>query len=282
VSARIRYACLIVALFSAAFLPFEGYSGTIRTKVICRSHTDANGTIVIKGDIENLGDATAYAVKVVVFLADWADRLDHLGDNPPGGKMHFETRYQNPDLLPGMYTVVVSAEFEEQSGMLHRVNRHFSMLYNLNDINDLQSELTLEIKTPTFNKQAFWRKNVPFKLLLINGHKNSIRPNFSIFLPEGFHSDKGDLHVNLRPNERKLINVPLKMDPSIQQETNYFVVASYEHDGIHHSQTQNDIVQVVEQPAFFKWYITFAGVFLVALLVFKYIQRKNAGQVFKP
>jgi hypothetical protein len=233
---------------------------------------DANGSIVIEGDIENLGDATAYAVNVTVLLADWTDRLDHLGDNPHGGSVHFKTRYQNPDLLPGGYTAIIQVTFEDQSGKRHRVNRYFSMLYKLEENNLLQSALTLEIKTPTFNTRAFWRQSDVLRLLLINEHKNRINPNISIFLPEGFHSKQTNSNVDLLPDEKKIINIPLEFDASIRQETKYFVVASYAHDGIHYSQAQKDLIQVTEQPIIFKWYIVLAVSFIFTFFCFAFFR----------
>ncbi len=274
-SATIKYASMIIALLSAAFLPLEGYCGTIRTKVICRSHMDANGSLVIEGDIENLGDATAYAVNVAVLLADWADRLDPLGDNPPGGSVHFKTRYQNPDLLPGEYTAVIQVTFEDQSGKRHRVNRYVPMLYKLEENKLLQSALTLEIKTPTFNKRAFWQQRDVLRLLLINEHKNRINPNVSIFLPEGFHSTQMNSNVDLLPDEKKIINIPLEFDPSIRQETKYFVVASYAHDGIHYSQAQKDFIQVTERPIIFKGYIVLAVSFIFAFFCFTFFRNRR-------
>jgi hypothetical protein len=264
-----------MALLSAAFLPLEGYCGTIRTKVICRSHMDANGSLVIEGDIENLGDATAYAVNVAVLLADWADRLDALGDNPPGGSVHFKTCYQNPDLLPGEYTAVIQVTFEDQSGKRHRANRYFPMLYKLEENKLLQSALTLEIKTPTFNKRAFWQQSDVLRFLLINEHKYRINPNVSIFLPEGFHSTQTNSNVDLLPDEKKIINIPLESDPSIRQETKYFVVASYAHNGIHYSQAQKDFIQVTERPIIFKWYLVLAVSFIFAFFWFTFFRNRR-------
>jgi hypothetical protein len=273
-SATIKYASIIIALLSAAFLSLEAYCGTIRTKVICRSQMDADGSIVIEGDIENLGDATAYSVNVTVLLADWADRLDHLGDNRNGGSVHLKTRYQNPYLLPGGYTVIIQVTFEDQSGKRHRVNRYFSMLYKLEENNLLQPALTLEIKTPTFNKRAFWRQSDVLRLLLINEHHTRIYPKVSIFLPQGFHSTQTNSNVALLPDEKKIINIPLEFDPSIRQETKYFVVSSYAHDGIHYSQAQKDFIQVIERPIIFKWYIVLAVSFIFAFFCFTFFRNR--------
>ena len=111
------------------FFYFRAFAGTITTSITCRNTVKSNGAPELHMAIRNSGDVTAYHVVVTLILADMIKKYENLGNNPPGGKIEVGEKLMEPGLKPGNYVAVIQVDFQEESGIPHRVYHMAPMAY---------------------------------------------------------------------------------------------------------------------------------------------------------
>lgn len=260
----------VLAIFFALCLPISGYGGRIKTSIVSHYTVERSGKIGLEFEIINMGDATAYNIIATIFLADWAQKYDYLGDNPPGGRIHLESLYHDPRIKPGRHTVVVRIIFEEQSGRPHRAYHFLEIPYRLEQSRNYDPGLALHLDSPLFNTKAFWQPGGNIRLFLKNGHNSPIKPFVSFYLPDGFMTREPNRYYELSPGEERMETVRLTRDPSVRQDRAYNVVVWYEQNEIHYSQHVEGRIRVEERPVYLKWYLLLGTAVLVILFLVKY------------
>jgi len=255
------------------------FSGIIRTKIVCRHTVDRTGKVGIEVEVKNAGDATAYNVVVSIFLADWAQVYDNLGDNKPGGQIRVRSRFYNPDLNPGRYTLAIRVSFEEQSGRAHRAY-HFSRIsYRLDRKGAYKPALSFRLEPPVFNTKAFFGHKGKLKLFLENSHARRISPSIFLCLPDGFRAYEPNRYYQLGPGEERTDMIPITMDRSVRKGGVYHAVLWYEVNGLHYSELIKGRIGVEERPVYFTWYLVLSTVCLVLLSVVVYYLNRREKRI---
>ncbi|MDP3282949.1 MAG: hypothetical protein Q8M56_00780, partial [Desulfobacterales bacterium] len=68
-------------LFSFLLIPSALNAGVINTKIEPSCSVDKKNDIAVHAKIANKGNSTAYKVTLSLFMEDWAQKFDNLGDN---------------------------------------------------------------------------------------------------------------------------------------------------------------------------------------------------------
>jgi len=256
-------ALILVAILLGFTLPLSANGDTISTAITCRQTVERSGAIALEVEIQNRGNVTAHNVVATLILDDLVKGYDHLGDNPPGRKIHLKDRLVNPGLNPGRYVAVLRVDFEEQNGRPHRAYHFFNIPYRMDRM--LSSRLPLWMKTaaPCFNKKAFWKKKGVIRLSMKNNGKEEIRPNVWLFLPEGFTSPEPNRSCRLTPGETKVEEIPLHLEPDGKNQSPYHLIVWYERDNAHYSWDLKGLIKVEERPAYFNWYLILGAILLI-------------------
>jgi len=265
---------IILSIFLFLSIPGKGYGGIIKTKIICRNHIEQSGDIIIESEIINSGTATAYNVSSTIFIGDWAEQFDNLGDNRPAGRIRFKSRYIQPDLLPGKYVAVLRVNFEERSGKPHKTYHFFEISYGPDHVRDYMPLLSVFLRDPLFNPKAFLKTNVKMGLVMKNGYQSAIKPVVTFFSPDGCTAMEHNRFYTLSPDEEKTDEILLAIDKSIRPGSPYDVVVKYNHDGIHYARHFGGKIDVVEQPIYFRWYLVFGIISLLIFFALIYTSRK--------
>jgi len=267
---------LLILLFS--FGSTEGGCGTIKTTV--RSHTAilSDGTINIEYEIGNNGDDTAYRVTVTTFLALDAQKSDDLGNNPPGGFIHYTCSLHPSSLKPGHYTLVARISFDEQNGSTHKAYHFSSIPYRLEQVGKIQPALSVGLTEPRFNLKSFWQPGSKCILSLKNNLALPIRPVVAFYLPDGFTTKVPERSYPLAPGEKKEAAIPFEMDSSVRSTSPFYVVAWYEENGIHFSQSITGKINFEERPVYFKRFLIFSACVLISLAVFFFLCRQKTNR----
>ena len=261
---QVSAACLVLCL--SMYLPSSACGDTIKTDIVCRYRAESSGGVGMEVDISNTGNATAYDVSATVFLADWVQVYDDLGNNRPGEKIHFNSRYLNPQLMPGRYVAVIRVNFEEQGGSPHCAYHFFEIPYRLDKESSCRPALSLDLRSPVFNKKAFRSKEGSIRLLMENGSEGTIRPHVFSYFPDGFSALEPNRSYELSPGEKKIVTIPLSMGPLVRNESTYHVVVWYEQHGSHYSRHIRGKIRVEESPVYLRGYLFLGATVLIILL----------------
>lgn len=266
----------ILVIFFTLILPASGFGGIIRSSIVCHHRVEDPGRIGMEIEIINKGDETAYNTIVTVFLADWVQKSENLGNNRPGGKIRFSSQYLNSEMMPGKYTGVIRVSFEEQSGIPHRAFHFIEIPYHPDQIRHDDPGLTLHLESPFFNTKAFWGSKGKIRLSMKNGHKKTIKPYIVFYLPNGFITPESERLYELSPAEERVDIIPLARDSLVREESTYTVVSWYEQNGVHLSQRVEGKIRIEERPIYFRWYIV-SGVISLAI-IFGVIYYRGRGR----
>ena len=269
---------VITSLFTILLLllaPSVALPGVINTKIDLSCAVDKKNDIAVHAKITNKGNSTAYKVTLSLFMEDWAQKFDSLGDNPPEGTIKFKENISIPELKPGRHTLVARVSFEEQNGTSHRLYAYFPFSYKIDRIRKEQQELSLELKPPVFNTRAFWEKKKEIIIHLNNPHDYPVSSQVSFFLPDGYTAEESTVSTEISPNKNITENVAVEKDKSINQGGKILAVAWYEKDGIIYSVKSEGMAGVEEKPVLLKWYVLFSIIILIAVTIFRAVRRKS-------
>ena len=263
---------LIILLLIA---PSEAFAGVINTKIDLSCAADKKNDFSVNAKIANKGNSTAYKLTLSLFMEDWAQKFDSLGDNPPDGMIKFSEKISLPELKPGLHILVARVSFEEQNGTSHRIYEYFPFSYKTGGIVKEQQELSLQLKPPVFNTRAFWEKKKEMIIHLNNPHDYPVLPRVSFFLPDGYTAEEPIIVTEVSPKKNITEKVAVEKAKSINQGGKILAVAWYEKDGIIYSIKSEGMAGVVEKPVFFKWYVLFSIIILIAVTIFITVRRKT-------
>ena len=255
---------ILVLLFMLVF-PVSGYGGIIRTSIVSHYTVEDPGKIGMEIDISNSGNETAYNVIATIFLADWVQKSENFGNNPPGGKIHFDSQCLSPEMRPGRYMGVIRVSFEEQSGRPHGAYHIFEIPYRMDEVGNEKSLLSLQLSSPPFNPRAFWERRGKIRLFVKNGYTEPIKASMNFYLPDGLSTQEPNRYYELSPGEERGETVALSVERSQTGERPYDVVLWYEHKRFHYSQHLEGKISVEERPVYFWWYV-FAGLTVLVIL----------------
>lgn len=255
--------------------PSGASAGVINTKIELSCAVDKKNNIAVHAKIANKGNSTAYRVTLSLFMEDWAQKFDNLGDNQPDGMIKFNENISLPELKPGLHILVARVSFEEQNGTSHRIYEYSPFSYKTDGISKEQQELSLELKPPVFNTRAFWEKKKEIKIHLNNPHDYPVSSQVSFFLPDGYTAEESTVTTEISPNKNITENVAVEKDKSINHGGKILAVAWYEKDGIIYSVKSEGIAGVEEKPVLFKWYVLFSIIILIAVTILKIVRRKS-------
>lgn len=267
----IKFILIILLLMAPSGL----FAGVINTKIDLSCAVDKKNDIAIQAKIANKGNSTAYRVTLSLFMEDWAQKFDSLGDNLPGGTIKFSEKFSIPELKPGRHMLVARISFEEQNGTSHRIYEYFPFSYKTGGIGKEQQELSLELKPPVFNTRAFWEKKKKMIIHLNNPHDYPVTPRVSFFLPDGYTAEESIITTEVSPNKNITKDVTVEKKKSINQGGKILAVAWYEKDGIIYSAKSEVMAGVEEKPVLFKWYVFFSIIILIAVTILITIRRKT-------
>ncbi len=264
---------LLFMIFAA-----RGHCGVIHINATSYATVLPDGQIEVKYKIANTGNDTAHRVTVTTFLALEANKSNDLGSNPPGGVLRYRVVLPAAGMPPGQYMLAARITFNEQNGTAHRVY-HFSPLpYRLDRAGKITPALSVALNEPSFNVKSFRQPGGKCKLSLTNKLEASIRPVVTFYLPDGFMTKEPERSYQLAPGEKKEDVIPLSMASSASATKPFYVVAWYEHNGIHFSQWIEGKIRVEHRPVYFRAFLVLAGMVLaiVSIVVFyrKRINRK--------
>lgn len=261
---------LLLTVFSA-----RGHCGVIHTNATSYATVLPDGRIEVKYKIANTGNDTAHRVMVTTFLALEANKSEDLGSNPPGGVLRHRLVLPAAGLPPGQYTLAARITFNEQNGTAHRAY-HFSPLpYRLDRAGKITPALSVALDEPRFNAKGFWQPDGKCRLTLTNKLDASIRPVVTLYLPDGFMTKEPERSYQLAPGEKKKDIITFEMAASASETKPFFVVAWYEHNGIHVSQWIEGTIRVEHRPVYFKAFLILAGVVLAIVLIVFFYKRKK-------
>ena len=255
----------LIAILLSLSASLSANGGTIRTAITTTQTVKDSGAIELEFKIRNRGNATAHNVVVTLILADLVKSYDHLGDNPPGGEIRLKERIVDPGLNPGKYVAVMRVDFEEQNGKPHQAYHFFDIPYRMDRIRSSRLHLSMKTAAPCFNKKAFWEKKGFIRLSMKNNGKEEIRPNVWLFLPQGFTSPEPNRSCQLVPGEKKVEEIPLRLEPDGKNQSPYHLIVWYDKDNAHYSRHLKGIIKVEERPVYFNWYLILGAAILVIL-----------------
>lgn len=257
----------MTSLVSFCFCPFTSSANFIGTNVLCQYSVEEPGKIDIDTVLSNTGSATAYNVVATIFLAGWAEKIDHLPNNTPGGKISFSARFHNPELKPGRYAAVIRITFEELSGRSHRVYHILEIPYLLKrTANYNGTRPFVNIDAPQLQGKPFWKRRGHMELSLTNRHSRPVIVKSTLYLPDGFTAVEPDRSYELRPEGTKQDRISVAVDRGVTQTGTYHLVAWYEQGDIHYSSHTMGELRVNDDAVYFGWYLALALTVLVFLL----------------
>ena len=266
---------IILTILAVLSIPICLYGGTIQTNIVCRTTVEMSGKIKMDIEISNTGDVPAYNVEATIFIADWVQKYDDLGKNPPGGKIYLSSHYFNSDLKPGKYIATIRITFEESSGKFHRAYHFSGISYQMDKLKFYTPPLFLHLNSPLVNKKALWNQS-NIRLSMKNNYKGSIKPRFYLYLPDDFSTSEPNRHYELFQGKEKTETIRLTVNQPKKQEYTYHLITWYELDGIHYSHNIKEKIRVEEKPVYFKWYLIIGiTVFLISFGVVYCYSRKN-------
>lgn len=255
------------------FFPSQAFGGTIRTTVTSNYTVMENGDIAMDFLIRNEGDATAFNTMAVIFIGDRAEKVDNLGNNPPGGKISFKTHCPRRDLKPGKYTAILRIGFQDEGGKPYLVYQFSELPYLIDLATDKEARLSLELIVPTFNKKALWNPRETLGIKLKNDHSAPIKASVFLCLPDGFSTRAPNTSYDLSAGEERTEEMTLTMYPAAVQDPVLRVVAYYEHNNKHHSRLVESMIGMEERAVLWKWFIVIAALVLVGSFA---VARKKA------
>jgi len=262
-------------LFSFLLILSALNAGFINTKIELSCAVDKKNDIAVHAKIANKGNSIAYKVTLSLFMEEWAQKFDNLGDNPPDGRLKFNETISMPGLKPGMHILVARVSFEEQNGTSHRLYEYIPFSYKTDGIRKEPQALSLELKPLAFNTRAFWEKKKEIIIHLNNPHDYPLSSQVSFFLPDGYTAEESTVTTEISPNKNITEKVAVEKDKSINHGGKILAVAWYEKDGIIYSVKSEGMAQVEEKPVLFKWYVFFSIIILIAVTIFRAVRRKS-------
>jgi hypothetical protein len=267
---------VITSLFTILLLllaPSVALPGVINTKIDLSCAVDKKNDIAVHAEIANKGNSTAYKVTLSLFMEDWAQKFDSLGDNPPDGMLKFNEKISLPELKPGLHILVARVSFEEQNGTSHRIHEYFPFSYKMQNT-DKEPELSLELKTPLFNSRAFFETKKKMEISMNNSGNSPFSPVISFFLADGYTAGDASIQTRVPPDNKIMESVFIEKEKSANHGGKVLAVAWYEKDGIIYSVKSEGMAQVEEKPVLFKWYVFFSIIILIAVTIFRAVRRK--------
>lgn len=255
----------LAVLLSIFLLPSSVTGGMIRTSITTRQIVTARGAIELECKVRNKGDATAHKVRVSLTLGDLVKRYDGLGDNPAGGEIRLTETLMDPGLLPGRYTAVIRADFEEQTGTPHHAFHFFEIPYRTAEMPGPGLPLEMQTRGPDFNRKAFWAREGSVALSIKNNSREEIRLTAQLYLPEGFSSKTPDRVFLLGPEQATLVEIPLRLESEGKPLNPYHLLVGCDHKDAHHSWDLKGTIQVEEHPVWSKAYLVLGGLVMVAV-----------------
>lgn len=262
---------LIILLLLA---PCGVSAGVINTKIDLSCVVDKKNDISVNAKIANKGNSTAYKVTLSLFMEDWAQKFDNLGDNQPDGMIKFNENISLPELKPGLHILVARVSFEEQNGTSHRIYEYFPFSYKMQNT-DKKPELSLELKTPLFNSRAFFETKKKMEISINNSSIYHLSPVISFFLADGYTAGDASIQTRVPPDNKIMESVFIEKEKSVNHGGKVLAVAWYEKDGIIYSVKSEGIAQVEEKPVLFKWYVFFSIIVLTAVTIYIGVRRKS-------
>jgi len=270
-----RYSIKFILIILLLIAPSIAFAGVINTKIDLSCAVDKKNDIAVHAEIANKGNSTAYRLTLSLFVEDWAQKFDSLGDNLPGGTIKFNEKLIIPELKPGRHMLVARISFEEQNGTSHRIYEYFPFPYKTGGIGKEQQELSLKLKPPVFNTRAFGEKKKKMIIHLNNPHDYSVTPRISFFLPDGYTAEESTTATEVPPYKNIAEAVAVEKNKSINQGGKILAVAWYEKDGIIYSIISEGMAGVEEKPVLFKWYVFFSIIILIAVTILITVRRKT-------
>jgi len=269
-----RYPAKFILLILLFLLPSAASAGYIDTKIDLSCAVDKKNDIAVNAMIANKGNSTAYRVTLSLFMEEWAQKFDNLGDNQPDGMLKFNETISMPGLKPGTHILVARISFEEQNGTSHRIYQYCSFSCKT-DKTDKEPDLSLELKPPLFNVRSFIETKKKMEFTINNRSKYSLSPVISFFLSDGYTAGDASIQTTVPPNNKVSGIVVIEKDKSINQGGNILAVAWYDKDGIISSVKAEGTAGVEEKPFLFKWYLIFSVIILIAVTIYKAIRRQS-------
>lgn len=266
---------ILLTILAVLSVPVCLYGGTIQTNIVCHTTVEMSGKIKMNIEISNTGNVSAYNVKATIFIADWVQKYDDLGKNPPGGKIYLSSHYLNSDLKPGKYIAIIRITFEESNGKFHKAYHFSNISCQMDKLKSYTPPLFLYLNSPLVNKKALWNQS-NIQLSMKNNYKWPIKPRLRLYLPDSFSTSEPNMYYELFHGKEKTETIPLTANQPKKQEYTYYLTAWYELDGIHYSHHIKEKIQIEEKPIYFKWYLI-AGitVFLIFFGVVYCYNSKN-------
>lgn len=269
---------IATSLLISFLLLFAGAAdcGVIKTTITSWHTVVGPGQIDLRAEIENEGDAAAYKVGATIFMGDWSNRFDNLGDLLPGGTLQFADKYADPEFKPGSYSIVFRVDYEESGGLRHIVY-HFSNLTYLPENNELPpAKLTVSIEPPRFNPKVFWGRTDRIKLILKNENPTPVKALIDLYLPDGFSTEKPAGQLTLAPGETKSETFSVAAKDLNYSGRPFHLVVRHEIDGRHYTEkiTGNFIVE--EKSLYLKLYLAGGGLCLVLIFLLSIRKKKSS------
>jgi len=265
----------ILAILLLLIAPSIAFAGVINTKIELSCSVDKKNDIAVHAKIANKGNSTAYRVTLSLFMEDWAQKFDNLGDNRPDGMIKFNENISLPELKPGLHILVARVSFEEQNGTSHRIYEYFPFSYKMQNT-DKAPELSLELRTPLFNSRAFFETK-KIEISMNNSSGFPLSPVVSFFLADGYTAGEASIQPTVPPNNKIEETVLVEKEKSVNQGGKILAVAWYEKDGIIYSVKSEGMAQVEEKPVLFKWYLLFCIIILIAVTIYIGVRRESLG-----
>lgn len=268
-----RHSIKLILIILLLLAPCGISAGVINTKIDLSCAVDKKNDIAVQAKIANKGNSTAYRVTLSLFMEDWAQKFDNLGDNQPNGIIKFNENIRLPELKPGLHILVARVSFEEQNGTSHRIYEYFPFSYKMQNT-DKAPELSLELRTPLFNSRAFFETKKKMEISMNNSSGSPLSLVTSFFLSDGYTAGDASIQNTIPPNNKITESVVIEKDKSINHGGKVFAVAWYEKDGIIYSVKSEGMAQVEEKPVLFRWYLLFCIIILVVVTIYTGMRRK--------
>ena len=266
----------VMVLFAAALFlfPVEGHGGIVRHEFTSRVFVSLRGPVQVDTEVRNSGDAVAFQAVITHFLADLVDRSGDLGDNPPGGTLHYQWLFQGTDLKPGNYVLATRLTFAGQEAEPHRAYHFSPFTYGMDRKATAPPPVTARLESPSFNKKALWQETKKIGLTLKNSSQAPVKAFVTFYLPDGFATPEPERFYDLSAGQERKENIPLKLDSGASPSPTYHAVVWYEVDGVRYAEKLDGQIVVVEKPVIFKGFLVVVGLVLLITAAALFYRKK--------
>jgi len=238
------------------------YAGTIRTTIDLKSRPESNGSVVLSGWASNSGTAIAYHPTILLFFGDRVEEYDGWEENPPGGKIRFQTRFDCAKWIPGTYSAIVLLAFEERGGKRHRVYHISSVSVGIAEKVAVAGKINVIPEPVNFNLKTFWQKESEIGLVMKNNHRDRVALSIRSFFGEGFYSMDSMVRTELGSGEERRVTIGLTREDGRPRREPYTIDIQYETGGRHYSVPVAGSINIVSRPIYLK---VFGGICVLVL-----------------